>query len=456
MVWKVISIFLFSFFFFITSIIEGSVTNKIILTSSSSNDLYVGGVRIINVAVIKISNSITTLNTNISAVIRVKGNSDNILIKPSYWSSSTSPAEKEVDLELVKGRGSIYVSSYYTGNYKLRFYDRRNISEDEKFISASNNINFVSPDSSYAGKVFINEIMSEVSLLNEKKWLEIYNNSGNSIDLSTFYFLRITSSFKVFIKQLSASSVSLLDKSFAVTTPSLAVFKRTFPFITYGTGEYKDSKFVEFVKNTTLSLSSKFGDVSSSGGSDTTYISSGTGVIFLVDASGNLVDFVAYDSSWGGDKDISLERKSIERDSMDEYNWGSSVDYRGGTPGKANSISVSSAPSEFDKSNISISRNPFDPRSNNGDSSTEIKFKMDRNGSLEIDLYDINGRYLFNIKKESLVSKDTLINYLFNGKKPDGSYLLPGMYVLYFKIVDSDTGEVIKHSKILVVGTELK
>jgi len=56
-----------------------------------------------------------------------------------------------------------------------------------------------------------------------------------------------------------------------------------------------------------------------------------------------LVDSVAYEQSWGGDR-VSLEKRSVSAPSVYQENWGSSESPDGATPGEENSIGPDSDP----------------------------------------------------------------------------------------------------------------
>ena len=59
--------------------------------------------------------------------------------------------------------------------------------------------------------------------------------------------------------------------------------------------------------------------------------------LVLLDAAGRTVDSVSFSSSWGGTGG-ALERIDHRRSSLDERNWGESIDSTGATPGRKNSI----------------------------------------------------------------------------------------------------------------------
>ncbi len=428
------SIFFVLWFFLFVS--AGTGENRIVVTSNSSNKIYIGAAKKINVAIVNFTNSITVTNTNISSYIKAK------LVKPDgSWIIST--------IDILNGTGNIEYSFYPTGVFSIIFYDDRDVSPENRFKSTNMQVEVVTPDSKYAGKIFINEIMYDTSIQNEQRWIEIYTLTN--INLTNFYFLRGTSS-KRYGYRLSDSSALINKNIYTVITPSKDYFERYYPFVTEGTGEYKSGSVIEGKSGTPgFSLNYKFGDITT--GTSSSFLTTTGGYVMLVASDGKLVDFAVYDHSYGGSDDISQEKIDVYSSSADENNWGSSVDYHGCTPGKINSLSSGiSTSADYSENSIFISKNPFNP----AEGAVKIFCKIDKNADVEIDLYDINGRFLFTLKRENNVVKDTELSYIFTGRKPDGSSLLPGMYIVYLKITDKDTGEIYKHGKILVIGTELK
>lgn len=78
--------------------------------------------------------------------------------------------------------------------------------------------------------------------------------------------------------------------------------------------------------------------------------------IVLRNALNMVVDSLRYSSSWGGGDGNSVERKQPKLASVDSLSWGTSVDPRGATPGRANSLLPSTV-------NLALRSLLFDPES---------------------------------------------------------------------------------------------
>jgi len=80
-------------------------------------------------------------------------------------------------------------------------------------------------------------------------------------------------------------------------------------------------------------------------------LNNGGDELALCDATGALIDSVAYTREMGGDRNISLERIRYERTDV-SGNWGSCRDSLGSTPGRRNSISPKSRDAAVKKSSL--------------------------------------------------------------------------------------------------------
>lgn len=135
-------------------------------------------------------------------------------------------------------------------------------------------------------------------------WIEIYNRSGDTLDLKKWK-LADEVDFKS-PKTITASTFILLPGDYVVVSSDTAQFAGL-PFM-----KIKMS----------LSSFNQTGDMA-----------------VLFDSLGAVVDSVFYDDSWGGNAaGKSLERIRSGSGSNDPANWGTSVDPSGSTPGVINSL----------------------------------------------------------------------------------------------------------------------
>ena len=85
------------------------------------------------------------------------------------------------------------------------------------------------------------------------------------------------------------------------------------------------------------SLFQTFGQASYQLQTNWSVLNNGGDAIVIRDATGTLIDSLSYNSNWGGRR-VSLERKSYEVPGFYHWNWSESLNFDGGTPGKANTI----------------------------------------------------------------------------------------------------------------------
>lgn len=140
-------------------------------------------------------------------------------------------------------------------------------------------------------------VINEIMYNSETEWIELFNNS--------------------------ADSISLLGFSVGDPVRRSAPLQETF-WIPPGGYLVLSSKTLDVSGHFVLS---NFPTLNNTG--DT---------VFLYDEAGSCVDFVPYSSSWGGGYNISLERLCAQLPSNSKYNWSSSRE--GSTPAKPNSINI--------------------------------------------------------------------------------------------------------------------
>jgi hypothetical protein len=168
---------------------------------------------------------------------------------------------------------------------------------------------YVVPAQPHPYDVVINEIMADPSpavQLPEFEYLEIFNRSGKTLDL-TNWTITAGTTVKVF-----GSTVLLPGSYLILCTPAAST------------------------------MLSAYGNTVALFTSSTTLTNAGTSLL-LKDASGMVIDSVVYSDSWYRDaqkKDggWSLERINPDFTCHNPMNWKASVDPRGGTPGGLNSV----------------------------------------------------------------------------------------------------------------------
>jgi len=195
-----------------------------------------------------------------------------------------------------------------SGSYNL--YAVVDYTLDEK---TSNNIRSINIDilpklNSY-NDIIINEIMYAPTG-GEPEWLEIYNRSDSAINLHDWRIADRT------------SSPIIIDTTFFIQSKGYIVIS-------------SDESIHDFYTITSPVIVINLPSLNNSGDD-----------LKLLDSLKRNIDSLNYNPTWGGQDGHSLERINPGNSSNDSTNWGSSISYLGGTPGKVNSIT----PKKYDLS----------------------------------------------------------------------------------------------------------
>jgi len=259
----------------------------------------------------------------------------------------------------------------------------------------------VHPPAAKFNDLVINELMYSPQN-DEPEWIELYNRSKLTVDISGWKILDKTSQAVI-----ANSSYQFAAGDFLVLTREASIT------------DYYDS-----VKNyIVLNLPSL-----NNTGDD----------IVIRDSYGNKIDSISYKSIWGGSNGVSLERINSELPTNDSVNWNSSQSIFRATPGKENSISLHS------KDIIIKSISEFKPYYEYGTkipvgltivniglqsvSSFDINIYSDRNSNNKIDSDELIEHFSFLRDKELNIGDSVKIHI-------DISNYLSGKNNLIFEIV---------------------
>ncbi|WP_106831589.1 lamin tail domain-containing protein [Parabacteroides pacaensis] len=145
-----------------------------------------------------------------------------------------------------------------------------------------------------------------------------------------------------------------------------------------------------------------------------------------------IIDEVTYSSKWHATlvketKGVSLERISTEAGSQDPANWTSaSADAGYGTPGYKNSQSIEGSNQVPQKIEVGM------PVREPGKDSYKIAYTLDESGYMcKSAVYDTAGRLVASIASGETLGKEGFIRW--DGKRQDGKYLRPGLYIFYIE-----------------------
>ena len=170
--------------------------------------------------------------------------------------------------------------------------------------------------------------------------------------------------------------------------------------------------------------------------------------LYLFDPTGTLIDEVHYDSNWGGNTGISLERISIFMDSDTKSNWGSCIDPSGSTPNERNSIFIKQA---FTQGSLKVSPYPFSPDGDGFEDELNILYQLPFSTAyLKMVIYDAAGR------KTAVLSDGYLeINtglFTWDGKTRFNTTARVGQYILLLEAFDRNTGKEWKKKERIIVA----
>ncbi len=201
------------------------------------------------------------------------------------------------------------------------------------------------------GLIKISEVMYNPEE-NKPEWIEFFNSSTDSINIKNWSVSDIlTNPTKGFI---SNQDVYIKPNEYFIVTKDTS-FNRYYPEV--------NAKI--FYTN--------FGSLGNT--SD--------GVI-LYDFRNGIIDSLFYRSSWGNNKDVSLERISFQESTNDSTNWTLSLSIIGSTPGKENSINDVPV---YQRNSVVINEIMFDP---DIDNSEFIEFYNISDDSINIGGWFIN------------------------------------------------------------------
>lgn len=177
------------------------------------------------------------------------------------------------------------------------------------------------------GNIIFNEIMHSPSN-NEPEWVEIFNKTGNPVNLKNWK-ISDSSSFSSPVLIIGSDKIINPDEFFVIAKSSSII------------------NFHPSFDTTKLIIVSSLPSLNND-----------RDIVYLFDPNLNLVDFVPYKSSWGGNNGYSLERKSYLSSSSDSLNWFTSLDCEKSTPGRINSFSSLQS---YAKNSIVINEVMYDP-----------------------------------------------------------------------------------------------
>jgi hypothetical protein len=229
---------------------------------------------------------------------------------------------------------------------------------------------------------------------NQPEWVELYNRIDTLINLKNYLF-----GDSVAQSLLTNEDLNLNPYDYLILTENYSLFLSSYP-----------EANCNIIEPASWHILNNSGDR-----------------IILKDSLGFVMDEVSYNS--GVDiKGVSQERISPERKSSDPDNWWRSVDSKGSTPCKINSIQDSPSSDEV---KVEISPDPFSPDGDGFEDQTSIKYTIPFRSELTLKIYDVKGRLV-----KTLMDKEPQISgeIFWEGEDDQGKKVRVGIYILYLEV----------------------
>jgi hypothetical protein len=173
--------------------------------------------------------------------------------------------------------------------------------------------------------------------------------------------------------------------------------------------------------------------------------------IVLKDASGRVIDSVAYSPSWHNPGVVDPMGRSLEKirplgSSNDSRNWSTCAHPVGGTPGRQNSIYTSSVAVS---ARLAITPNPFSPDGDGREDFSLIQYEVPLQVSMvSVRIFDVKGRLIrWLANNEPSGAKGSVF---WDGRDDERRKARIGLYIVLLEALD-DRGGVLETAKGVVV-----
>ncbi len=296
------------------------------------------------------------------------------------------------------------------------------LNKDKSTPGKLNSINTFKPYK--RNDLVINEIMYDPDADN-CEFVEFYNLSNDSVNIGGWQ-----------IEDENGNHFNLSNMSFTIPSNSFFVLAADSLI-------NSNYRLEEFYQKTILNISSL--GLSNSGE-----------LILLKDLFGNTIDSVHYFDGWQNQnfistKNISLERINPTLNGNDQFNWSSSANTNGATPGAQNSIYTKS---KNIQSNISVNPNPFSPDNDGFEDFAIISYNLTQPiAQIRAKVFDSKGRLVRTItNNQASGAKGSII---FNGLDDEGHSLKIGIYIILIEALNANSGVVETLKTTVVVARKL-
>ena len=296
-------------------------------------------------------------------------------------------------------------------------------------IEADTRVQFGIPNEIAEGEILINEILFD-PIAPGVDYVELYNNTDKTFDLSTLVLGVIKESFPnpadTTLKEITTDSRLFLPHTYVLLSTNSEIV-----------GQQYDCPTDNFVQMASFP----------------SYANAG-GTAVLMGKDGTTIDQVYYSEKMHYPllkvtKGVSLERVALDQPSMDANNWHSAAEQvHFGTPGYENSMMQSAEPSNDE---ISISLDIFSPDGDGFDDACFINYHFDEAGyTMNIYIFNVAGQLIRHLAKGELVGQEGSV--LWNGLDNNGNKVPIGVYVVVTEVFNFE-GTIKQFKNAVVVGT---
>jgi hypothetical protein len=297
------------------------------------------------------------------------------------------------------------------------------------FVEADTRVQFGIPNEIAEGEILINEILFD-PISPGVDYVELYNNTDKTFDLSTLMLGVIKESFPnpadTTLKEISADSRLFLPYTYVLLSTNSEIV-----------GQQYDCPTDNYVQMAAFPSYANAGSTALLMGKDGTVIDQ---MYFSENMHYPLLKVT---------KGIALERVAFDQPSDDPNNWHSAAErVHFGTPGQPNSMMQSVEPSQDE---LSISPDVFSPDGDGFDDECFVNYRFDKAGyTMNIYIFNVAGQLLRHLAKGELVGQEGSV--LWNGLDDNGNRVSVGVYVVVAEIFNFE-GKVKQLKKAVVVAT---
>jgi len=303
-----------------------------------------------------------------------------------------------------------------------------------------------------ASDVVVNEIMydprasSTDNLPDQPEYVEFYNQSSNAFDLNGWYLTNTPNENGVAdTVRIAYAPTRLPAGGFAVVYRSSGVFSSS---------TNPDSLFrLAFPSIPTDAVLLRISGLS---------LPNDGGAVVLHSVAGVTVDAVTYDPDWNTPSlrdasGVSLERRDPAVASNEPTNWGASPDPSGGTPGRANALTLNpNDPNLPQSAGLTAEPSPFSPDGDGTDDVTFLRYRLNGtnvSGTIRVRIFNLNGRLVRTLSAAQVAGPTGMLEW--DGFDDEGRGLALGPYIVLLDAVNENGGTTQTLRKVVTLARQL-